>query len=90
MTDQDHPINKAINKTVFEIIKSLKICFEDKELKKDDQIRAATIAMSEAINSYKRLLCEMGLEITYSMLLQHFLNLQVELDQGRNPKDRTK
>jgi hypothetical protein len=78
----NHPINRSINNTVLEIVKALQISLKNSELSSDDKIKAATIAMSEAIKHYRLFLNQVGLEISYTMLLQHFQNIQQELAMG--------
>lgn len=83
MTDNsDHPINRAINDTILEIVKALQVSLKHPELSSDEKVRAATISLAEAINHYRTFLCQIGLEISYTMLLQHFQNLRMELAAG--------
>lgn len=78
----DHPINRAINDTILEIVKALQVSLKHETLTSDEKIRAATIAMSEAIKHYRLFLMQVGLEISYTMLLQHFQNIQAEIAMG--------
>lgn len=78
----EHPVNKAINATVIEIVKALQISLKNNELTSDEKVRAASIAMSEAIKHYRLFLNQIGVEISYTMLLQHFIGIQQEIAMG--------
>lgn len=78
----NHPINRAINDTVLELVKALQVSLKHPDLSSEDKIKAATIAMSEAVKHYRAFLNQVGVEISYTMLLQHFQGIQQELALG--------
>ena len=87
MTDKSNQ-DDLIADTILNLCKCLRPIMENKSLKQDDRLRISFIAISEMIRHFRHFLNELGLEISYTMLLQQFKEIQTTLEEHEKKEEK--